>query len=75
MSKKMETDEFDGLLQLARLTNKDFEIINNMHKGSILNWKKKEIPDWVKPWLENYIKGQAHYDMIKTDNKRKKDAK
>ncbi len=40
----METDEFDGLLQLARLKNKDFEIINNMHKGSILNWKKKEIP-------------------------------
>ena len=63
----------ESLLQLARLTNKDFEIINNLHKDSISNWKKKEIPDWVKPWLENYIIGQAHYDMIKTTNKMKQD--
>ena len=37
------------------------------------HWKKKEVPDWVKPWLENYIKAQAFDAMIETAEQLKND--
>ncbi len=69
----MDNVEFDRLLNLAKLTKKNFAEINKLHKNSVTNWKQKEIPGWVQPWLENYIKGQAFDELIDTAVQLKKE--
>jgi len=60
----MDNDEFEHLIKFAGLSKKEFAEINKLHQNSVSNWRQKEIPGWVKPWLENYVKGQA-FEKIK----------
>ena len=65
----MKNEDFEKLLKYAKLTHKEFAKINDLHKGSVSNWKKKEVPGWVRPWLQNYIKAQAFDELIENINK------
>ena len=60
----MKNEEFENLLKLAELTHKEFAKMNDLHKGSVSNWKKKGVPGWVKPWLTYYIKSQSFDELI-----------
>ncbi len=56
----MEHSEFEKLLKKADLNKKEFARLVKMNYNSITNWKQGEaVPDWVKSWLDNYIKAKT----------------
>ncbi len=60
----MEYEEFEELLKDAKLTKKEFAELVGMHTGSISNWKKlKNIPIWVRSWLNFYIEAKKCVDI------------
>ena len=67
----MENNEFDKLLKLAKINKKEFAEINGLNNNTVSNWKSRGFPDWVQPWLENYIKAKMFDEMIDTANKLK----
>lgn len=55
----MEREEFNELLEKAKLTKKEFANIIEMQYSSVNNWgSSQQVPRWVKTWLENYIKAE-----------------
>ena len=56
----MNKKEFNELLKKAELTKKDFANISEVSYNTITGWgsHKKPIPNWVKPFIENYIKAK-----------------
>ena len=60
----MEKIEFQVLLKETKLKKKDLAIILGIGQSSINNWgSSKDIPYWVKTWLENYIKAKKYEDV------------
>ena len=55
----MNKEEFNKLLQMANLTKKEFANISNVSYNTIKMWGiDRSIPNWVKPFIENYIKAK-----------------
>ena len=55
----MTKDEFNDLLKKANLTKKGFAGISEVPYNTIKMWGiDRNIPNWVKPFLENYIKAK-----------------
>ena len=60
----MENREFKVLLSKAGLSKKDFAQKLKLNQQSVNNWgSSKEIPYWVKSWLENYVKLKRYEDI------------
>ncbi len=53
----MTNDEFKHLLKKAGLNKKEFAEVANISYHTVRNWNN--IPTWVKPFLENYIKAKT----------------
>lgn len=71
----MTYNEFEKLLEAASIGKTEFASINKLNKHSVFNWKQKEVPGWVRPWLENYIKGKAFEHVLETAEKIKQEIK
>lgn len=53
----MEYNEFEELLKRAELKKAKFAELVSMNPNSVSNWNKSDkVPEWVKSWLELYIK-------------------
>lgn len=50
----MTYDEFSNKLKELKLSKDDFSKMVGMSYNSVANWKLKEIPSWVEPFIENY---------------------
>nr|DAF25292.1 MAG TPA: RK RWP-RK domain [Caudoviricetes sp.]DAN67431.1 MAG TPA: RK RWP-RK domain [Caudoviricetes sp.] len=62
----MEYKIFEEILENAKISKKDFSEIAKIPYQTIMNWKRIDsVPDWVEPFVENYIKS------IKFDKARK----
>jgi len=60
----MEYKEFEELLKKAQLKKGQFAELVSMHNSSVGNWNKSgKVPDWVKSWLDNYIKAKKVDDI------------
>ena len=53
----MTNDEFKQLLKKAGLNKKEFARVAEISYHTVRNWSN--IPAWVKPFLENYIKAKT----------------
>lgn len=60
----MDINEFDRLLEEAKISKKEFSLLVDMNYNSIINWNKNKIPSWVKSWLENYIKAKKFDELV-----------
>lgn len=62
----MEKEEFNKLLKEADLSQKELSNILKTSNQAINNWgsNDREIPYWVKSWLENYIKAKVSDKII-----------
>jgi len=62
----MDKDVFNDLLKTAGLSKKEFAEILGTTGGTISNWgnEDREIPYWVKSWLNLYIEN-LHCTKIK----------
>lgn len=63
----MQLSEFKELLKASMLTKKEFADLSNMSYGTVNSWGiegRAEVPEWVKPFLENYEKAKK-LDHIK----------
>ncbi len=55
----MKKEEFQSLLKEASLKKKDLANILGIGQLSVNNWgSSKDIPYWVKSWLDNFIKAK-----------------
>ena len=60
----MDKERFNELLKEAGLKKKELSEIFAMSQSAVNNWgSSKEIPYWLKSWLENYIKAKK-YDVV-----------
>lgn len=77
----MDNTNFENKLLIAGLTRQTFSILTNTPLGTISNWlysrkgKKGNIPYWVEPYLDLYIKNRENetyirklYEELKKDN-------
>ena len=57
--------DFQALLKKACLKQYDFAIKTEIPIGTINNWndRNRQTPNWVKTWLDNYIKAKLYYDL------------
>ena len=69
---KKQKEEFNLLLKKAGLTKKDFSNISSVSYNTVKMWgHDREVPNWVKPFIENYIKAKTLdnvKDVICPDN-------
>ena len=59
--------EFKELLKASGITKKEFADLSNMSYGTVNSWGvegRAEVPEWVKPFLENFEKAKK-IDQIK----------
>jgi len=62
--KEMNREEFNKLLKQANLSKKEFCGLLKISYPSVNNWgTSKDVPYWVKSWLENYIKSKSYEDI------------
>ena len=67
----MTKDEFHVLLKEAKLNKKEFSQISEVPYSTVINWgiSRKgvvlNIPNWVRPFLDFYIKSKK-FDYIKS---------
>lgn len=55
----MNYNEFETRLKDLKLSKKDFAKLVNMQYESVINWKRNNIPHWVKSFLHYYEKAQV----------------
>lgn len=55
----MNYNEFETRLKDLNLSKKDFAKLVNMQYESVINWKRNNIPHWVKSFLFYYEKAQV----------------
>jgi DNA-binding transcriptional regulator YiaG len=56
--------EYEKLLNKANLNKRDFSEISKVPYQTLMNWNRnKQVPNWVKPFLENYIKAKSYEDI------------
>lgn len=63
----MQLYEFKELLKGSGITKKEFADLSSMSYGTVNSWGvegRAEVPEWVKPFLENYEKAKK-LDQIK----------
>lgn len=61
----MDNKEFESLLKNTGLSKKEFAVEVGMNYNSVTNWNKSDkVPEWVKSWIENYIKAK-NFDNAK----------
>lgn len=61
----MEKEEFNKLLEKAKLSKKEFAEIIGMRYSSVNNWgSSQDFPRWVRSWLENYIKAKNMDNIV-----------
>jgi DNA-binding transcriptional regulator YiaG len=63
----MQLSEFKELLKKADMNKKDFSNIAKISYGTVNSWGvegRAEVPEWVRPFLVNYIEVQK-LNMIK----------
>ena len=54
---RIDREEFNKLLERAKLSKKDFASIVGVQYKTVNGWgSPHKIPYWVKSWFENYIK-------------------
>ncbi len=72
----MTNEEFKQLLKKAGLNKKEFAKVANISYNTVMSWGIKtktrnvQVPSWVKPFLQNYIKAKTLdnvKDVICTD--------
>lgn len=54
----MQLSEFKKLLKKANMNKKDFSNISMISYGTVNSWGvegRAEVPEWIRPFLENYI--------------------
>ena len=57
----MQLYEFKELLKKANMNKKDFSNIAHISYGTVNSWGvegRAEVPEWVRPFLINYIEVQ-----------------
>ena len=57
----MQLQEFKILLKEANMTKKDFSNIAKISYGTVNSWGgegRAEVPEWVHPFIKNYIEVQ-----------------
>ena len=55
----MTNNEFETILEEYTLSKKQFAELTELPYQTIMNWKRSDNPpNWVKSWLENYIKAK-----------------
>ena len=60
----MKREEFNNLLKKANLSKKEFCGLLDISYPSVNNWGSgKDVPYWVKSWLENYIDKKRFENM------------
>lgn len=65
--------EFKDLLKSTGLNKKEFASLVNMSYGTVNAWGvegRAEVPDWVKPFIENYLKAQKLEEIKKMLNEK-----
>ncbi len=63
----MQLSEFKQLLKKANMNKKDFAALTKISYGTVNSWGvegRAEVPEWIRPFLENYIKVQK-LELIK----------
>jgi DNA-binding transcriptional regulator YiaG len=58
--------DFKALLKSVNLNKREFAELVKMSYGTVNSWGvegRAEVPDWVEPFIANYIKAQK-LDMI-----------
>ncbi|EOH9892989.1 XRE family transcriptional regulator, partial [Campylobacter jejuni] len=67
----MTNNDFESILKKCNLSKKEFATLCDLPYPTLMNWVKADkTPNWVKSWLENYIKAQKYNkikDLIKDD--------
>lgn len=54
----MTYEEFSHTIKKLGLSREEFAKMVDMSYNSVANWKSKEIPGWVEPFLLYYEKGK-----------------
>ena len=57
----MLLSEFKALLKSVNLNKREFAALVKMSYGTVNSWGvegRAEVPDWVEPFIANYIKAQ-----------------
>ena len=57
----MILSDFKSLLKTASLNKKEFAELVRMSYGTVNSWGvegRAEVPDWVEPFIHNYLKAQ-----------------
>ncbi len=53
----MTNNDFESILKKCNLSKKEFATLCDLPYPTLMNWVKADkTPNWVKSWLENYIK-------------------
>lgn len=68
----MTYNEFSNKLKELKLSKADFSKMIGMSYNSITNWKLKEIPSWVDPFLYHYEKSLKLDELLITIEKYKR---
>ncbi|BEK33194.1 hypothetical protein CW576_09420 [Campylobacter jejuni] len=68
----MTYEDFSNKLKKLQLSRDEFSKIVGMSYNSVTNWKLKEIPAWVEPFLYYYEKSLALDELLKILEKYKK---
>jgi len=62
----MKNEQFEELLEQAKINKTEFASLVEMNYTSVTNWNKSDnVPQWVKSWLENYIEMRKHEALKK----------
>ena len=63
----MEYEEYRKTLKELKITMKEFSILTNTSYLTVRNWGKdgRAVPNWVKAWLNLYIKNKTLEAKIK----------
>jgi ABC-type oligopeptide transport system substrate-binding subunit len=61
----MDKEEFNELLRKAGISKKEFANLTNISYNTITGWgsTNKIVPNWVKPFIENYQKAKIVDDI------------
>ena len=56
--------EFEKELENIGINKKEFSSLTKLPYQTIMNWRNKNTPVWVKSWLENYIE-KRRFETVK----------
>ncbi|NDJ26351.1 hypothetical protein DMB95_00055 [Campylobacter sp. MIT 12-8780] len=65
----MTYEEFSNKLKALKLSKDEFSKLVGMNYNSVANWKLKEIPAWVEPFLKFYERSLDLEELLKVMHK------